>query len=312
MIACAMHHTLMLSGNGDVYAMGRHEYGKLGLGRERLTDKRVPTRIPSLKNCVHVSAGTGVSFAIDDRGSVFSWGEHGRQLGRVDDDDVYAPKFVKTDGRRGLAVSVGGQHVLLLVSEDERSLTPLSAERAVEEQSFAASEPSNVASIISSSVSRRSVAQQLNDEIEDYIDEDEVIYKSVSIASRTSVPIEEAVSSVLEDDEIKSAESVIDKAESDGRVSAREASDIRSRLSDLSVSEEEQIYAVTAPKESEEEEAIAAFEEAEPIKIVHRVVPATRLRDIEQMLEEIKTPTTQISDIARVQKKVFECLGLIN
>ena len=55
---------------GQVYSLGRKEYGRLGLGEENLEEKSEPTVIQTLKGkkCEKISAGTATSFAIDDQG----------------------------------------------------------------------------------------------------------------------------------------------------------------------------------------------------------------------------------------------------
>ena len=55
---------------GKVYALGRKEYGRLGLGEEGLEEKKVPTLVDTLngKKCVKVNAGTAVSYAVTETG----------------------------------------------------------------------------------------------------------------------------------------------------------------------------------------------------------------------------------------------------
>ncbi|XP_026743457.1 regulator of chromosome condensation-like, partial [Trichoplusia ni] len=74
-VACGQHHTIALDANGQVYAIGRCEYGRLGLG-DRAGDAEVLEPIPKLQNkkVVCIAAGTSNSFAVTDTGEVFSWG----------------------------------------------------------------------------------------------------------------------------------------------------------------------------------------------------------------------------------------------
>ena len=53
-----------------MYALGRKEYGRLGLGEENMEEKSAPTPLPKLngKKCTSISAGTATSFAIQDNG----------------------------------------------------------------------------------------------------------------------------------------------------------------------------------------------------------------------------------------------------
>ena len=52
-----------------MYSLGRKEYGRLGLG-EDVEEKMEPTRVAKLngKKCIHVDAGTAVSFAVTEGG----------------------------------------------------------------------------------------------------------------------------------------------------------------------------------------------------------------------------------------------------
>ena len=52
-----------------MYALGRKEYGRLGLG-EDCDDAKELIPIPALKDkkCVDISCGDSVSFAVTDRG----------------------------------------------------------------------------------------------------------------------------------------------------------------------------------------------------------------------------------------------------
>jgi regulator of chromosome condensation len=54
---------------GVIYALGRKEYGRLGLG-EDCDDAKELIPIPALKDkkCVDISCGDSVSFAVTDRG----------------------------------------------------------------------------------------------------------------------------------------------------------------------------------------------------------------------------------------------------
>lgn len=116
-----MHHTLFLDVNGNVYAMGSHRYGGLGLGKID-ADLKTPAKIPDLKDIVDIAANTNVSYAIDKNGKVYSWGSnYSKQLGQDTEDDYYVPTLVQSrhlDSREVYSVSVGGQHSLFTVSEE--------------------------------------------------------------------------------------------------------------------------------------------------------------------------------------------------
>ena len=65
-IAGGQHHTLMCQ-NGDVYAIGRADYGRLGLG-ENCGERQVPTRVPDIASVKSVAAGSCCSFAVTESG----------------------------------------------------------------------------------------------------------------------------------------------------------------------------------------------------------------------------------------------------
>ncbi|KAL4706173.1 hypothetical protein ACJJTC_015041 [Scirpophaga incertulas] len=70
-VACGQHHSLALDSSGQVMAIGRCEYGRLGLG-DRTTDAETLEAVPKLQNkkCVSIAAGTCNSFAVTDTGKI--------------------------------------------------------------------------------------------------------------------------------------------------------------------------------------------------------------------------------------------------
>ena len=68
-ICGGQHHTLALDSEGIIYALGRKEYGRLGLG-EDCDDTEKPTALTTLadKKCIDISCGSDVSFAVTDKG----------------------------------------------------------------------------------------------------------------------------------------------------------------------------------------------------------------------------------------------------
>lgn len=121
-ICGGQHHTIARDSEGDVYALGRKEYGRLGLGNN-CEDAKVPTFIGLLKGlkCVDVACGASVSFAVTESGKVYGWGMGTNgQLGSGDDSDVFEPQEIKgkqLETRYVLKVSAGGQHTVLLAVE---------------------------------------------------------------------------------------------------------------------------------------------------------------------------------------------------
>ena len=121
-IVPGQHHALALDNKGCVHAIGRVEYGRLGLGEEAKEDAVEPVAIPKLKNkkIRNVACGTAVSFAVSEDGQVFSWGMGTNgQLGHADDDDAWEPEPMigkQLETRNVLLASGGGQHTVLLAA----------------------------------------------------------------------------------------------------------------------------------------------------------------------------------------------------
>jgi len=119
-ISLGQHHALALDDMGKVYAIGRSEYGRLGLGEDANEDAEVPTLVPKLAGmkCVEVACGSAVSYAVSDSGDCFSWGMGTNgQLGTGDDEDVLLPHLMKSkalETRSVISASSGGQHTVLI------------------------------------------------------------------------------------------------------------------------------------------------------------------------------------------------------
>ena len=121
-ITPGQHHALGLDNKGHVYAIGRVEYGRLGLGEDVKEDATVPTLIPKLQNekAMAIGCGSVVSFAVTDNGIIHSWGMGTNgQLGHEDDSDASVPcKMLgkQLEGRKVFRSAGGGQHTMLLAS----------------------------------------------------------------------------------------------------------------------------------------------------------------------------------------------------
>ncbi|CAH0403640.1 unnamed protein product [Chilo suppressalis] len=116
-VACGQHHSLALDSQGQVYAIGRCEYGRLGLG-DRAGDAEILEPIPKLQNqrCVSIAAGTSNSFAVTSTGEVLSWGMGSEgQLGTGTSADAPSPTTAPAPPARH--VSAGGQHALVLTDD---------------------------------------------------------------------------------------------------------------------------------------------------------------------------------------------------
>ena len=58
-----------------MFALGRSEYGRLGLGEDSEEEAVVPTQVTSLDSpAVEVACGTAVSYAVTEEGHCYSWG----------------------------------------------------------------------------------------------------------------------------------------------------------------------------------------------------------------------------------------------
>eukprot|EP00088_Acartia_fossae_P027087 TRINITY_DN27867_c0_g1_i6.p1 TRINITY_DN27867_c0_g1~~TRINITY_DN27867_c0_g1_i6.p1 ORF type:complete len:474 (+),score=126.00 TRINITY_DN27867_c0_g1_i6:60-1424(+) len=121
-LAFGQHHTLLLTSDQAVKALGRSEYGRLGLGDD-CKDAEVPTLINSLaKGITEVACGSAVSYAVTEDGKCYSWGMGTNgQLGTGDEDDVTEPNLMKSkqlENRKVIAVSSGGQHTVLIAKDN--------------------------------------------------------------------------------------------------------------------------------------------------------------------------------------------------
>lgn len=68
-ITSGQHHTIALSDDGKVYALGRKEYGRLGLGKdcEDATELQLVGDLKD-KKIVNVACGSATSFAVTEEG----------------------------------------------------------------------------------------------------------------------------------------------------------------------------------------------------------------------------------------------------
>uniref|UniRef100_A0A8C9SL14 Regulator of chromosome condensation 1 n=1 Tax=Scleropages formosus TaxID=113540 RepID=A0A8C9SL14_SCLFO len=111
------HHTVCLDSEGQVYSLGRAEYGRLGLG-QGTEEKSEPTRISGMDGVQSVACGASVSYAVTKQGSAYAWGMGTNlQLGTGEEDDEWSPVEMtgkQLQNRKVLSVSSGGQHTVLL------------------------------------------------------------------------------------------------------------------------------------------------------------------------------------------------------
>ncbi|XP_022917483.1 regulator of chromosome condensation-like [Onthophagus taurus] len=118
-ICCGQHHTLGLDVEGNVFTIGRKEYGRLGLGEDcKESDDLV--KIPLLEDnkVIYIGNGSATSFAVTEEGKLYGWGMgNNGQLGTGGEDDCYVPTLIRGNQLEGLKVykvSGGGQHTVIL------------------------------------------------------------------------------------------------------------------------------------------------------------------------------------------------------
>lgn len=117
-IAGGQHHTIVLTNDNKVHAIGRKDYGRLGLG-DIANDVDTLTTINSLKDIAYVTCGESSSFAVTSDGKPYVWGMGtSSQLGTGDEDDVTEPKLLASaqiKDKKVLSIGGGGQHSLFIV-----------------------------------------------------------------------------------------------------------------------------------------------------------------------------------------------------
>ncbi|EQC31148.1 hypothetical protein SDRG_11076 [Saprolegnia diclina VS20] len=118
-VSCGAHHLLLRTRCGDVFAYGRGESGRLGLGDTM--SQTTPTRISTLPTALGVACGRDHSVVVctDGRAFAFGWGEGGRLGLGIDAGDVLTPTRVlpaKDTTEDGYYVVGAGRESTLLVS----------------------------------------------------------------------------------------------------------------------------------------------------------------------------------------------------
>ncbi|KAL7734798.1 hypothetical protein ACLKA6_011082 [Drosophila palustris] len=121
-IAGGQHHTLVLDNASRCFAIGRPDYGRLGVGDVKDVVAEL-TPIPQLSGkTTFVGCGEACSYAITNDGKLYSWGMgSNNQLGVGDGDDELEPVLVSsknTLNKRMLLAAGGGQHSVFLVESD--------------------------------------------------------------------------------------------------------------------------------------------------------------------------------------------------
>lgn len=128
-ITGGQHHTLVLTNDGKCFAIGRKDYGRLGLGEvdAEVVDKLTQIKTLEKLNVTQLECGECCSFAILEDGKAYSWGMgSNQQLGLGSDEDQNEPVLLtgaQVKDRKVIKVSSGGQHTLFLAVDNVKGAT---------------------------------------------------------------------------------------------------------------------------------------------------------------------------------------------
>jgi alpha-tubulin suppressor-like RCC1 family protein len=114
-VAAGMHHSVVLTRDGDVFTWGSGGFGRLGHGNTG--DQRVPKRVEGLTNVTDIAAGHYHSMAVGEGGAVSTWGyNYYGQLGLGDHGiDTHRDVPTVVPGINGVvAVAAGAMHSFAL------------------------------------------------------------------------------------------------------------------------------------------------------------------------------------------------------
>lgn len=120
-------HALALSDDGEVWASGNGEYGRMGNGGTSSCDVPEPMEFFADMHCTSIAAGNAFGLALSDEGKVYSWGKNEfGQLGHGGSItmDVYSmenyPKEIEAFDKVKIAGIAAGHGHAAAVSEDGR------------------------------------------------------------------------------------------------------------------------------------------------------------------------------------------------
>lgn len=122
-ISGGQHHSIILDNEGRLHAVGRTDYGRLGLG-EGCQESYEPALISAAKmeKFTYLGCGASVSLGCTDTGDVYSWGMGSNlQLGNGDEDeDLLEPTRIvskQLQTKKAIKVDAGGQHTVILATD---------------------------------------------------------------------------------------------------------------------------------------------------------------------------------------------------
>ena len=110
-VVAGAEHALLLTREGQVFAFGQGNCGKLGLGG--CWDEAVPRLVEALakRRTIQIACGIDHSAAVTDNGSVWTWGDNRfGQLGHGNNRDLATPTRVRTLEVFGRLANVGCGH----------------------------------------------------------------------------------------------------------------------------------------------------------------------------------------------------------
>jgi regulator of chromosome condensation len=131
-IAGGEHHTVFLTSGGRVFAVGRSDYGQLGLpeddpafeDREFPDYLATPVHVPFTEHddpVRHIAVGTHFNMAVTEGGALYAWGQGEQsELGLgADEDKAETPTTVvrRVGPFAACDVACGGQHALALLGK---------------------------------------------------------------------------------------------------------------------------------------------------------------------------------------------------
>lgn len=117
------HHTLVMRTDNKCYAIGRRDYGRLGLGKVNVAviDELTPIKALDKLDILELACGESCSFAITKDGKAYSWGiGTNQQLGLGSEDDKDEPTLItgaQVKDREVIRISSGGQHTLFIAAD---------------------------------------------------------------------------------------------------------------------------------------------------------------------------------------------------
>jgi alpha-tubulin suppressor-like RCC1 family protein len=77
-IECGELHTVALSTDGEIWAWGNGEYGRLGNGESLTCEVPEPIEFFANETIEHISVGRDFTFALTNNGELFAWGVNSR------------------------------------------------------------------------------------------------------------------------------------------------------------------------------------------------------------------------------------------